>query len=309
MERLADFHLAGPLEVACRRLLLAARLPAMPLGWVGGILNRLTRGRWYSVLARYSFWRGVRRAATAEEWGGLTRGVTILLYHAVTRPGEERSRFVVDRREFAWQMGWLARRGFRVVSLDAYVRNRRAHRLTPGGSVIITFDDGYRDNGEIAAPILRARGFGATIFLVTDCMGDANRWDREGPLAGRRIHSWDEVRALEQAGFAFAPHARSHRDMTRLSKAELLEEVRGAWDVLSREVARPVPVLAYPFGSHNPAVRNSPETVGLLAACTATGGKNTLRTPLNALLRAEIGGATTRLQFRLAVWSGGRRRR
>jgi peptidoglycan/xylan/chitin deacetylase (PgdA/CDA1 family) len=63
-----------------------------------------------------------------------------------------------------------------VLSLEEYVRVRREHRLPPARSVIITFDDGYAENGgAIAAPILASHGFGATIFLVTDHVADANR--------------------------------------------------------------------------------------------------------------------------------------
>ncbi len=305
MGELTDFHVAGMVTKAFRRILLALDVPAAAFGRTGGVLDRLTRGRWYRFVRQYAFWRGVRRTATAEEWSGLTESVTILLYHAVARAGESRSRFVVDGPEFAWQMRWLARGGYRVVGLGSYVRDRLEHRLTPGRCVIITFDDGYADNGAVAAPILAAQRFGATIFLVTDRVGDANRWDVEGVLAGRPILSWGEIRALEGAGLEFAPHGRSHRAMTDLSDEELSDEIGGAWEALKQEVAHPVPVLAFPFGLHDSSARAASEKQGLIAACTASPGRATLRTPLNALPRLEIRGTTSRLDFRLAMWSGG----
>jgi len=307
MGGLTDFHRAGRVSIALRRLLLALNVPAAALGGTGRMLDRLTRGRWYRFVRQYAFWRGVRRAATAEEWSGLTGSVTILLYHAVAPAGETASRFVVGGAEFAWQMRWLALGGYRVVSLGSYVRDRREHRLTPGRSVIITFDDGYADNGAVAAPILDAQHFTATIFLVTDRVGDANRWDVEGVLAGRPILSWDEIRDLERAGLEFAPHGRSHRAMTDLSDEELSDEIGGAWETLKQEVAHPVPVLAFPFGLHDPSARNASGRAGLVAACTATPGRTTLRTPLDVLPRFEIKGTTSRLDFRLAVWFGGNR--
>ena len=305
MGELTDFHHAGRVSIAFRRLLLALDVPAAAFGMTGGVLDRLTRGRWYRFVRQYAFWRGVRRTATAEEWSGLTGSVTILLYHAVGRSGEGRSRFVMGGPEFAWQMRWLARGGYRVVSLGSYVRDRREHRLTPGRSVIITFDDGYADNGAVAGPILATQRFGATIFLVTDRVGDANRWDAEGALAGRPILSWDEIRELERAGLEFAPHGRTHRAMTGLSDEELSDEIGGAWETLKQEVANPVPVLAFPFGLHDPSARKASERMGLIAACSATPGRATLRTPLDALPRFEIEGTTSRLGFRLALWFGG----
>lgn len=307
---LSDFHRAGAVSVACRRALMALGVPAAALGGLGPVVDRLSRGRWFRFVRQYAFWRGVRSFATRGEWRGLTGPVTILLYHAVTVAGESPSRFVVAAREFAWQMRWLARAGYRVLSLDAYVQTRRDHGLPPARSVIITFDDGYADNGAVAAPILAAHGFGATIFLVTDRVADANRWDAEGALAARPMLSWDEIRTLERAGLGFAPHGRSHRALTGLTDEELAAEIGGAWTTLQRELTHPVSVLAFPFGLHDTPARAAAENLGLRAACTAKPGRNTLLTPLFALRRTEIGGETGRLGFVFAMWFGdGRPRR
>jgi GT2 family glycosyltransferase len=69
---LADFHRGSPVEIASRRLLLALRVPVFPLGAVGSLFDRLSRARWYRFVRAYAFWRGVRRAASAEEWARLT---------------------------------------------------------------------------------------------------------------------------------------------------------------------------------------------------------------------------------------------
>jgi len=67
-------------------------------------------------------------------------------------------------------------------------------------TVVMTFDDGYRNNYEIAFPDLRSRGFSATFFVVPDCVGDHARWMKgelsaafldEGKYLGR---SWEEFR-------------------------------------------------------------------------------------------------------------------
>jgi peptidoglycan/xylan/chitin deacetylase (PgdA/CDA1 family) len=198
----------------------------------------------------------------------------------------------------------LARAGYRVLDLEEYVRSRRDFRLNPARSVIVTFDDGYADNGTIAAPILARHGFGATIFLVTNHVGDANRWDAQGALAARSTMSWEEIRALEQAGLAFAPHGRSHRAMAGLTDDELAAEIGGAWTTLQRELAHPVPVIAFPFGRNDPPARAAAQRLGLLGACTAKPGRNTLRTPLYALRRTEIRGGTGYLGFLLAMRFG-----
>jgi hypothetical protein len=63
-------------------------------------------------------------------------------------------------------------------------------------------------------------------------------------------------------------------------------------------------VLAFPFGLHDAQAREAAASLGLRGACTAKPGRNTLLTPVYALRRTEIGGETSRLRFRLAVWFG-----
>ena len=92
--------------------------------------------------------------------------------------------------------------------------------------------------------------------------------------------------------------------MEGLTGDELADEIGGAWTALERELAHPIPVLAFPFGLHDSAARKAAETLGLQGACTAKPGRNTLLTPLYALRRTEIEGETGRLRFRLAVWFG-----
>jgi len=272
------------------------------LGWAGR-----TR-RWATFVRHYAFWRGVRRALPDEgAWRSLTRGVTILLYHAIGNPGEESSRFVVSGPEFAWQVRWLARNGYRVIDLDEYVRCRREHCLPPGGSVVITFDDGYVDNASVAAPLLAERSFPATIFLVTDRMGGCNDWDRSGGLAGRKIMSWQVARAIEERGIRLAPHGRSHTVLEGIPGADLDVEIRGAWETLSRETARPVPVFAFPFGRYDGGTTAAVLRAGLPGACTVHRGRNWLSTPLDALRRVDVRGDRGRLAFRLAVWRGDER--
>jgi peptidoglycan/xylan/chitin deacetylase (PgdA/CDA1 family)/GT2 family glycosyltransferase len=299
----------GRVEVACRRLLLAVHFPLAPLRAVGVVLGWLGRARrWATFVRHYVFWRGVRRALGDEPaWQSLTQGVTILLYHAIGEPGERGSRFVVAAREFAWQMAWLARKGYRVLDLDEYVRSRREHRLAPGGSVVITFDDGYVDNASVAAPLLAERRFPATIFLVTGRMGGCNDWDRNGVLAGREIMSWQAARAIEERGIRLAPHGRSHTLLEGIPSDDLDGEIRGAWETLSREATRPVPVFAFPFGRYDDGTTAAVRRAGLYGACTVHRGRNWLSTPLDALRRVDVRGDRGRLAFRLAVWRGDER--
>lgn len=85
--------------------------------------------------------------------------------------------FSATAQDFAWQVGYM-KQHFEIATLDDAVAMITGEQpVRP--SVLITFDDGYLDNYEIAFPILRAAGVPATFFLPTAFI-ESNRlpwWD------------------------------------------------------------------------------------------------------------------------------------
>lgn len=93
--------------------------------------------------------------------------VAVLMYHGVVRDDETPlPPWMLPEREFRWQMEYLARH-YRVLPLAQVVERLLAGRPLPPYSLVLTFDDGFRNNYTIAYPILRELGLPATIFLVT----------------------------------------------------------------------------------------------------------------------------------------------
>ena len=180
---------------------------------------------------------------------------TILMYHSVApdeaapyiEPGNR-----IDPRTFERQMAFLAaRRG--VVALSELVEDLAHGRRPPAGIVCITFDDGYRDNLTVAAPILDRYRLPATLFLATGFVerGEAQWSDRLHRLSlprpeRKRLHArlleashdermrvldgfqaeerpprlmldWEEARRLVRRYplFEIGGHTRDHLDLTR----------------------------------------------------------------------------------------------
>lgn len=69
---------------------------------------------------------------------------------------------------------------YRVISLREAVQKLERKEALPTGSVVLTFDDGYRSNRELAQPLLEEYNLPATIFLATDFLENGNWqwWDR-----------------------------------------------------------------------------------------------------------------------------------
>src|SRR2546426_4138670 len=99
----------------------------------------------------------------------------ILLYHKIDRipAGARYPRSYVTPERFDAQLAFLRRRGYESVSFVDYLGYRRGAARLPRRPVIITFDDGYRSNRDVALPLLQQHGFRATIFLVAGRGGGA----------------------------------------------------------------------------------------------------------------------------------------
>lgn len=304
-ELLGSFNEASCRKVLLRRVLLRLRVPAKLLVAVGAIFERWGRGySWYSFVQNYCYWRGVQRAlANGETWRRLTRGVPVLMYHAFAENGEHPSRFVVTVRQFERQLAALKRFGYRVLSLREFLELRRQHQLPPERSVIITFDDGYRDNLHVAA-LLRRYESPAVIFLVTAHIGCSNRWDRTGSLARRPLLSWDQIRELAADGVEVGAHSKTHPVLTSLPAQRVEEELVDSKLAVEAAVDAPVAAFAYPYGEYDPTLYSVLSRAGFEMAFTVDEGLNSPGTPLYALRRIEIPGTTSLWRFFFALRFG-----
>ena len=107
------------------------------------------------------------------------RGAAILGYHSVPDSSIQRwidPRCAVPLKIFEAQMEFLARRR-KVVSMSDLVATLERGESTEPGTVVITFDDGYRDTLELAAPVLERHGLPAIVYLSTGVVTRGeNQW-------------------------------------------------------------------------------------------------------------------------------------
>lgn len=169
------------------------------------------------------------------------------------------------------------KRYFNVVPLSEQVKGLREGRDV-GGSISITFDDGYLDNYEVAAPILRRHGLPATFFITTGFIGGTSVpfWDRQLPRRQPWMN-WDHVRALSRQGFDIGCHTVSHLNMGTSSPESVRAELDTSKLVLATELGRAVELFAYPFGGReqiNAASRQLVRDAGFLCCASCHGGTN-----------------------------------
>lgn len=210
--------------------------------------------------------------------GGLHRRFTrgkavVLLFHRVDDryPGDP---LTCSRREFASYCGFL-RRYYDVVPLgDLLERLRSGADLS--SCVVITFDDGYRDNYETAAPELVRHGLPATFFIATEFIGSSTVpwWDAHLPDPSEWM-SWDQVRQLGTGGFELGAHTENHVDLGVVGPEEAQREISGSRDRLARETGRVPRFFSYPYGRRHQITAPNRDLVrraGFEACLSAYGG-------------------------------------
>jgi peptidoglycan/xylan/chitin deacetylase (PgdA/CDA1 family) len=88
--------------------------------------------------------------------------------------------FSCSAEEFDWQIGYLKQR-FRMTGLDEVLGLLSGERRLTEPRVLITFDDGYIDNYQLAFRVLRHHGVQGVFFLATGFVGTS------------RLPWWDEI--------------------------------------------------------------------------------------------------------------------
>lgn len=155
----------------------------------------------------------------------------------------------------------LRRIGLTPVSMRDVVASSQPFLSNPR-YCLLTFDDGYENFYRHAAPVLLEEKCPATVFalaghLINQTIG-TNDWDQgDIPKAERdKLMTLEQLQSMAATGLiTFGSHGLWHRHLPTLSAAELDEEIQGSYDYLSQAVPSGfVPVFAYPWGEHSPAV-------------------------------------------------------
>jgi peptidoglycan/xylan/chitin deacetylase (PgdA/CDA1 family)/GT2 family glycosyltransferase len=255
-------------EIALRRVVLALRTPPAALAVIGRFVpGRNRRQVWFEFVSRFAYWRAVRQNMGRGRWVQVTRGIPVLMYHAFSKSNES-DRYVVTKRAFARQMRVLKALRYRVIAFDDLARALRDSELPPRRAAVITIDDGYVDNLEIAHPILQRHGFPASIFLVSGRLGGSNDWTDLGALSKRPLLSPDQISQLGADGVRFGAHTRTHCILPDLPDESVRQEIEGSRKDLERRLGTPVSTFAYPYGLHDDRAVSAVGRTGYLGACT-----------------------------------------
>jgi len=180
----------------------------------------------------------------------------ILMYHMIRNPvpGKKFNSLRVSPEEFERQIRYLYEKGWHSYTMSEGVAQKEN---LPEKSVIITFDDGYKDNLTNALPILKKYGFKATIYLVNDrherdWSGYRKAKNEGAGLKDEPKLSDDEVRALLDSGLIeIGAHTLTHANLKTLDAVGSYREICGSKEQIEAEFQIACQSFAYPFGLYD----------------------------------------------------------
>ena len=233
--------------------------------------------------------------------------VVFLCYHGVTerpqRSPTDSTGLHVNRQRFVAQLDFLVRR-YHFVSLEEYLQASQAGRRLPNYSLLLTFDDGFRNFLTVAAPLLSARQIPATVFLIT---GNAESTSNEMPETWQprddtTYLSWREAKFLrEKYQIDFGSHTCSHSPLMSLSQPEIVRELRQSREDLTRNLGIDYAALSYPKGERSQMLAAAARKQGYSCAVTTERGANEMEHDLFTLGRTLIGDADDKVSLAVRV--------
>ena len=155
--------------------------------------------------------------------------------------------------------------------LDRVMATGQWHKSKPG--LILAFYNGYRNNFDVARPLLDRHGLVGWFFVVTGFVSAADQWSfaadhnitcgsDETPDV-RMALSWDEVAALD-GPHVVASHTRTHSGAS-FDRERLREEASGSQDDFRQRLGHPVRALAWKGGAaygEHPAADQAVDAAG-----------------------------------------------
>jgi peptidoglycan/xylan/chitin deacetylase (PgdA/CDA1 family) len=177
--------------------------------------------------------------------------LAVLTYHRVDDPCASPLLYPglisAQPAEFEEQMAFLASQ-CRPISLTELLAVRRGEARLEPRSVLVTFDDGYRDFAEHAWPILKRHRIPVTLFVPTAYPGDPDRafwWDR---LHGALVSTGPRGRIATPAGelplATAADRLQAFRRFRTHLEALYHEEAMGLVDEVCAALGAPAPASA-----------------------------------------------------------------
>src|SRR5438094_3295284 len=237
-----------------------------------------------------------------------TAQVLIFCYHRlvdkIRYPGTE-----ITPAAFEAEMKELKDKGITVISMQDLLAWKRGEKNIPPRSAVVTFDDGWKSQYEVAWPIMKKYGYPFTMFIYTEGV-------RGGSLGGGEAITWEQLADMRDNGVDIEAHTATHQDLreghnimlassggkktrTKLTGPQyeqwMQTEVVGSKQPLEQRLGIKVNCFAVPFGNYNEHVKEIARNAGYEAMFTVYGQPITFTSAMDSIGRYAIGANTPKV--------------
>ncbi len=225
----------------------------------------------------------------------------ILMYHHIQTESPVLSKLTVSLRSFKRQINWLTQKGYETISLERLGGFIQGRDTLPKKPIIITFDDGYQSVWDHAKPVLDQSGFTATVFLVSQAIGQRNIWDLQKSIPILPCMDESTCRCLLDDGWEVGSHGLNHYVLPELAPKALNEELTGSKNALEQLFNCQVTAFCYPHGAWNKRIQEHVKRAGYQVACAISANSASVTDDQWALRRVKVKGSDTLSDFKRKV--------
>jgi len=189
--------------------------------------------------------------------------VPILLYHHIAdlpdTASSAQKRWTISPGKFDEHMLWIFKHGFHPVTMAQLTSHLKHGLPLPAKPIVITFDDGWKDQYFSALPILKKYNFPATFFIITGSVGHS------------AYMNWNQVLELSELGMDIESHSVNHDKLSILPLEKVRPEIEKSKKILEEKIHKPVTVFAYPYGGYSDGVIDIVKDAGFESAVSVSG--------------------------------------
>ena len=214
-------------------------------------------------------------------------GSRVLMYHSIGTKvdGDKHGIYNITKHQFSSQIKALVEMDdINVVSINDLLKKPN--------NIVITFDDGFSDTYEVAAPILEEAGLSFTVFISPGLIKSNSKQylDEQSLLKLSNINSCN-----------IGAHGYSHQPLTECNNKQLQNELEDSKKWLEDLLSTAVNTMSYPHGAVDQRVRNAAHDAGYLLAASSKSGANTAKSDLLQLHRTDIWSIDNKKIFRQKI--------
>lgn len=218
--------------------------------------------------------------------------VTIFCYHSINDDSWD---FSISPSEFKNQIEFLSK-NYQFITLKDVYRYIKGEIDINKPSVVINFDDGYKDILSIRK-FLKEKGIKPTVFIISK----SKKLNRKEMDTDRKVLNVSEIKKLISDGWEVGSHTQTHANMYKLDRRTLKQEVMDSKKELEKTLGAPINYIAYPKGKYNEKVLRNVKNAGYLLGLSMDNGKISERIDPYKVPRIGVDGTHSFDEFKVLL--------